>query len=186
MHDFIGNISNVIDSKFIINKAHDSITIKEEQNNHGCKNIVIKLKRKQVFSFNLDQKRTKYFRTFQFFNPSTSGISMINDGIVIIVENSKINFLLFELKSNGININDIQKKIKNAEYFCRYIINIINEHYNKSYNEHNIVFKTLLVTTNTTKTTTSGNRKITFKKIGEIENFASIPCNRDYRIEAFI
>jgi len=186
MHEFIKNLSNIIDPKFIIRKSSDSIAIEEKKNIKGCKKIQIKLNRKKVFSFNLDQERTKYFRTFQFFNPSTSGIAMINDGIIAIKENDKIIFLLFELKSQSMNNTDIQKKLKNAEYFCKYIINIINEHHNKHYQDQDIIFKSLLVTTNPSKTTTSGNKKISFRKKNKIDNFAAISCNRDYRIEAFI
>jgi len=188
MHEFIHNISNTIDSQFKISKSNDSITIEEKENTDGCKKVTIILNRKNVFSFNLDLKRNRStnFRTFQFFNPSTSGISMINDGILAIVEDNNIIFLLFELKSNSFDFKDIRKKMKNAEYFCCYIIDIINEHFSKNYKRENLIFKSILVTTNTSKTTTIGKKKISFTKKGKIEKFASVPCNREYRIEAFI
>jgi hypothetical protein len=186
MHQFIQHISNVIDSKFRITKSNNCILIEEKENQNGCKKIIINTSNKNVFSFNLDKKRTTNFRTFQFFNASTSGISMINDGILAVVENSRIIFLLFELKSNNFYFKDIQKKLKNAEYFCLYLIDIINEHFNKHYNKDDLVFKYILITTNTQKKTTTGNKKISFKQKENLEQFASFPCNRDYKIDVFI
>ena len=188
MKELIKILHKVIDEKFIITKSNDEIIIKEEKNKCGCKKIIFNLKKKKIFAYTLDKDRDKKtnFRTFQVFNPKTAYISKINDGNIIIVDDSKIIILLIELKSDNFTIKDVLLKMENSKIFSNYLIEIINTHYNKSYNLSDIEYKGILFTSKfARKGTTTGGKKVKFEQINNLQ-FAKLACNRLYILNSFL
>ena len=187
MKDLIDILNKVIDENFIINKANDKIIIDETKNSKGCKKITFNLKQKKIFAYTLDKDRDKNsnFRTFQFFKSQTASISKINDGNLVIVYNNRIVILLVELKSDNFTIKDVLLKIENSKIFSNYLIEIINANYKKNYKLSDIEYKGILFTTQVTKGTTTGGKKVKFKEINNIQ-FAKLACNRDYTLNSFL
>lgn len=139
MNDLISTVNNTINSKLIIPIISNEITISEDKDNTKCKQISLRCGNKNRFiAFTLDTCIPKNNHRFPFFNQAQGIINKANDGIILHIKDNELYVLLVELKSD--NLGMYLKQLKCGISFTKYLINIINIAFNKSYtlNESNI------------------------------------------------
>ena len=181
MKQLLNNLSNTISEDFKISFTSGQLIINEEDSK--CKKVVLKSKKKQIFAFSLDKSLKKPCKVFTYLNQSTPTITKANDGIIFYIYNGEIFILLIELKSK--HLNDYKKQLQAGKNFVLYLLNILNNSFEKNYTIKEDNIKCVVFSLRQTARKQGTSRKII--KYEEVNgmNIAELQCNDSHYIEKF-
>ena len=182
MKQLLTNLSNTINEDLKI--ALVSNEIKFTEDSAECKQISLTSKRKNIFAFSLDKSLTNRCKMFPFFNQTTQSINKVNDGIIFYIDNSQLYILLIELKTK--NLGEYKKQLQAGKSFARYLLEILNNSFSKSYIIDDKNIKCLVFSLRKTARKQGTKRtSIVYEEIDGL-NIAELHCNENHIIEKFV
>ena len=183
-------IKEIINPEVVLEIAtgDSQLILKESGNDSKVKKLFIESVPEGSFAFTLDHqpsgRNNRMYKQLSCY-VDISNKKNINKGcdlILFVPQESNYTILIFDLKSKKPNMTDTEKQLLNSELFVRYLMTLIQEHYEVDTNCVN--YKRSIVTTSMKN---GVPKSITYRpneKQRGLESFYVKPVRVNYRKEA--